>query len=171
MSRLSLTLVSCLTASVFALTLVAQRGTDFSGSWVLDETQVRPAPDIPQRLVVSQPLWTANRRGAPMPPAYLTLNVRRYVSDVVREDSYDIGVNGGVVSGPVSNGASRYGVEWRGDSLWIWRQTSSSAGANIIQRTEVWRIDDLGRLIITIETREKDEAAVTQTLAYRRDKR
>src|SRR5215216_2036822 len=92
MSKLSLTLASCLTASVIAVTLVAQRGTDFSGSWVLDETQVRPAPDIPQRLVVEQPLTTANLRGEPMPPAYLTLDVKRYLGDVVQHDLYRIGL-------------------------------------------------------------------------------
>ena len=170
MSRLLPTLGSCLIVAVCAVTVAAQRGIDFSGSWVLDETQVRPAADIPQRLVVEQPLATTNMRGSPMPPAYFTLKVKRYVGDVAREDSYDIGVTGGVVGGPVSHGASRFGVEWRGDSLWIWRQTTSPSGANIRQRTEAWRIDDRGRLVISIDTREKDEAAATQTLAYRRDK-
>jgi hypothetical protein len=173
MSKLLLTLASCLMASVLAVTLAAQRGTDFSGSWVLDETQVRPAPDIPQRLVVEQPITTTTARGAPMPPAYLTLNVKRYVGGAVREDSHVIGVTGGVVggvAGAVSNGASRYGVEWRGDFLWIWRQTTSPSGANIRQRTEAWRIDDLGRLVITIESREAAEPTTTQTLAYLRDK-
>lgn len=162
--------VACLTASVLAVTLVAQRGTDFSGSWVLDETHVRPAPDTPQRLVVEQPLRTTNVRGEPMPPAYFTLNVTRHTAAVVREDHYDIGITGGVVSGPVSNGSSRYGVEWRGESLSMWRYTTAPSGTNIRQRTETWRIDDRGRLVISIETREKDETAVTQTLTYRRDK-
>src|SRR5215208_7639833 len=174
MSKLALTLASCLTASVLAVTLVAQRGTDFSGSWVLDETQVRPAPDIPQRLVVEQPLTTTNVRGEPMPPAYLTLEVKRYLGEVVHHDLYRIGLIGGTVGGLPGpgggspGGGSRYEVTWRGDVLWIYRETVAASGANIQRRGETWRIDDLGRLVISIETREKDEAAATQTLAYRR---
>lgn len=176
MSKLPLTFTSCLMASVLAVTLVAQRGTNFSGSWVLDETQVRPAPDIPQRLVVEQPLTTTtNPRGEPMPPAYRTLYVKRYLGDVVQEGTYRIGLIGGVVGGlpgpghPASGG-SRYEVTWRGDFLWIYQESYGPSGANIQRRGETWRIDDLGRLVISIETREKDEAATTLTLAYRRDK-
>jgi hypothetical protein len=180
MSTLLLTLASCLTASVLAVTLVAQKGTDFSGSWVLDETQVRPAPDIPQRLVVEQPVTTTtNVRGEPMPPAYRTLSVKRYLGDVVQQDEYRIGLIGGTVGGlpdrlggggSPPGGGSRYEVTWRGDVLWIYRETVSASGANIRRRGETWRIDDLGRLVIGIETREKEEAVATQTLVYRRDK-
>ncbi len=178
MPKRLLTLALCLTASVFAVSVGAQRGTDFSGSWVLDETQVRAAPDIPQRLVVEQPLTTTNVRGEPMPPAYLTLEVKRYLGDVVQHDLYRIGLIGGTVAGLPDRGGpagpacggSRYEVTWRFDFLWIYRETCSAPGA-IMRRGETWRIDDLGRLVITIETREKDEAAVTQTLVYRRDKR
>ena len=168
---------SCLIFLVCAVTVAAQRGTDFSGSWVLDETQVRPAPDIPQRLVVEQPLTTTNLRGEPMPPAYLTLEVKRYVGDVVQHDLYRIGLIGGTVAGLPDRGGppgpacggSRYEVTWRFDFLWIYRETCSAPGA-ITRRGETWRIDDRGRLVISIETREQDEAATTQTLAYRRDK-
>src|SRR5687767_11436659 len=174
MSKLPLTLASCLTASVLAVTLVAQRGTDFSGSWVLDETQVRAAPDIPQRLVVEQPLTTTtNPRGEPMPPAYRTLYVKRYLGDVVQEGTYRIGLIGGTVAGIVpgqpAGGGSRYEVTWRGDSLWIYQESYGPSGANI-RRGETWRIDDRGRLVISIENRENDEPATTQTLVYRRDK-
>ena len=180
MSRLRLTLTAWLTGSVLAVTLVAQRGTDFSGSWVLNETQTRPAPDIPQRLVVEQPLTTTtNPRGEPMPPAYRTLYVKRYLGDVVQQDEYRIGVIGGTTSGlvggrPSGDGGGRYEVTWRGDSrgdfLWIYRETYAASGANIKRRGETWRIDNLGRLVISIETRDNDEAATTLTLAYRRDK-
>ena len=171
-------LASCLTVSVLAVTLVAQRGTDFSGNWVLDETQVRPAPDIPQRLVVDQPLTTTtNPRGEPLPPAYRTLYVKRYLGDVVQEGTYRIGLTGGTVAGlpdrggppGAACGGSRYEVTWRFDFLWIYRETCSDSGA-IMRRGETWRIDDLGRLVISIETRDHDEAAATQTLTYRRDK-
>jgi hypothetical protein len=174
MAKLALILASCLTASV-AVTVGAQRGTDFSGSWVLDETQVRPAPDIPQRLVVQQPVTIANVRGEPMPPAYLTLNVKRYLGDVVQEGTYRIGLIGGVVGGlpgpgQPAGGGSRYEVTWRGDVLWIYQESYGASGANFRRRGETWRIDDLGRLVISIETREMDETAATQTLTYRRDR-
>jgi len=174
MSKLLTALGSCLIASVCAVTVAAQRGTDFSGSWVLDETQVRPAPDIPQRLVVEQPLTTTNLRGEPMPPAYLTLEVKRYLGDVVQHDLYRIGLIGGTTGGLVvglpTGGGSRYEVAWRFDFLWIYHESYGASGANIRRRGETWRIDDRGRLVISIETREKDEAATTQTLVYRRDK-
>ena len=161
-----------LASSLFAVTLIAQRGTDFSGSWVLDETQVRPAPDIPQRLVVQQPVTTTNARGAPMPPAYLTLNVTRYLGDVVQQDEYRISTIGGTVGGlpGPSAGGSRYEVTWRGDSLWIYNESYGPSGANIRRRGETWRIDELGRMVISVETREKDEAVATRTLVYRREK-
>jgi len=161
-----------LASSLFAVTLIAQRGTDFSGSWALDETQVRPAPDIPQRLVVQQPVTSTNARGAPMPPAYLTLKVTRVLGDVVQQDEYRISTIGGTVGGlpGPSAGGSRYEVTWRGDSLWIYNESYGPSGANIRRRGEIWRIDELGRLVIEVETREKDEAVVTGTLVYRREK-
>jgi hypothetical protein len=161
-----------LASSLFAVTLIAQRGTDFSGSWVLDEAQLRPAPDIPQRLVVRQPVTTTNARGAPMPAAYLTLNVTRYLGDVVQQDEYRISTIGGTVGGlpGPSAGGSRYEVTWRGDSLWIYNESYGPSGANIRRRGETWRIDELGRLVISVETREKDEAVATRTLVYRREK-
>ena len=169
MSKLPLILASCLTASVFAAPLTAQRGTDFSGTWVLDETQVRPAPDIPQRLVVQQPVITATTVGAPLPPAYLRLYVTRHLGDVVQQASYQIGLIGGTVGGLNGPpGGSRHEVTWRGDSLWIYEERYAS-GANIRRRGEMWRIDERGRLVIDIETRQKDEPAVTRTLAYRRE--
>jgi hypothetical protein len=171
MSKLPMVLASCLTTSVFAVTLAAQRGTDFSGTWVLDETQVRPAPDIPQRLVVQQPITTTTVRGAPMPPAYLTLNVTRYLGDGVQQDDYRIGLIGGTVGGLGSSpaGGSRFEVTWRGDSLWMYKESYGPSGANIGRRAEIWRIDELGRLVTSVETREKDEAAMTRTLTYRRE--
>ena len=173
MSKFLPTLGSCLIAAVCAVSLAAQRGTDFSGTWVLEETQVRLASDIPQRLVVQQPLTTmTNVRGEPIPPAYLRLYVTRYLGDVVQEDAYSIGLIGGSVAGTgLPGGVSRYEVTWRGDFLWIYQESSGAAGANSRRRGETWRIDDLGRLVISIETREKDEAALTRTFTYVRERR
>jgi hypothetical protein len=166
------TLASCLIASLCAIGVAAQRGIDFSGSWVLDETQVRPDPDIPQRLVVEQSLTTTTTpSGAPLPPAYHTLYVKRYVGNDVQQEAHRIGLIGGSVNGvPGPAGGSGYEVTWRGDSLWIYRETYGPGGANIRRRGETWRIDDLGRLVITIESREAAEPTTTQTLAYLRDK-
>src|SRR5688572_22416383 len=152
MSKMPLILASCLTALVFAAPLTAQRGTNFSGSWVLDETQVRPAPDIPQRLVVQQPVITATTvGGAPLPPAYLRLYVTRYLGDAVQQDSYQIGLIGGTVGGLNGPpGGSRREVTWRGDSLWIYEERYASSGGNIRRRGEMWRIDERGRLVIEI---------------------
>ena len=106
-----------------------------------------------------------------MPPAYRTLNVKRFLGDVVQEDDYRIGLIGGAVGGvPGPSGGSRYEVTWRGDFLWIYRENYSASGATIRRRGETWRIDDRGRLVISIENREEDEPATTQTLVYRRDK-
>ena len=89
---------------------------------------------------------------------------------MVREDSHLIGVTQGVVGGPVSNGEGRSGAEWQGDYLMIWRQTLSPSRAIVRQRREAWRIDDLGRLVITITSEEAGSAGPSQVLAYRRDK-
>ena len=109
-----------------------------------------------------------------MPPAYRTLYVKRYLGDVVQEGTCRIGLIGGTVAGIVpgqpAGGGSRHEVTWRGDFLWIYQESYGPARANISRRGETWQIDDRGRLVISIETREKDEAAITQTLAYRRDK-
>ena len=164
---------SCLIAAVCAVGVAAQRGTDFSGSWVLDPTQVRPVPDIPQRLVVEQPLTTTTSvQGAPMAPAYHTLYVTRYAGDIVQQDAHRISLIGGSANGvPDPAGGSRYEVTWRGQSLWIYRESYGPGGANMWRRGELWRIDDRGRLIITIESREAAAPATTQTLVYRREKR
>ena len=112
-----------------------------------------------------------------MPPAYLALRVTRYLGDVVQQDEYSIGLSGGIVGGlpgpggaPGPSGGSRFEVTWRGDSLWIYKESYGPSGANIRRRGEIWRIDERGRLVIEVETREKDEAAATRTLAYRREK-
>ena len=106
-----------------------------------------------------------------MPPAYLTLKVTRVLGDVVQQDEYRISTIGGTVGGlpGPSAGGSRYEVTWRGDSLWIYNESYGPSGANIRRRGEIWRIDERGRLVIEIETREKDEAAVTRTFVYRRE--
>ena len=106
-----------------------------------------------------------------MPPAYLTLMVTRYLGDVVRQDEYQISTMGGTVGGPgPSAGGSRYEVRWIGDSLWIYNESYAASGANMRRRGEIWRLDGLGRLVISVETREKDEAVATRTLVYRREK-
>jgi hypothetical protein len=134
---------------------VAQRGIDFSGSWVLDEKQVHPAPDIPQRLVIRHAIASTDLEGLPIPPTYLTMTVIRYFGDEVRTETYSVGVT--------TTDRLRTKAEWRGDFLWVERENFSPSGA-VEKRREAWRLDDLGRLVISISN-ERD-----QTLAYRRDK-
>ena len=107
-----------------------------------------------------------------MPPAYLTLMVTRYLGDVVQQDDYQIGLSGGTVGGlgGASTGGSHFEVKWIGDSLWIYRESHGPSAANIRRRGEIWRIDERGRLVIEVETRERDEAVATRTLVYRREK-
>jgi hypothetical protein len=85
-----------------------------------------------------------------MPPAYLTLNVKRYLGDVVQQDEYQIGLSGGTVGGlgRAPTGGSHFEVRWIGDSLWIYNESHAPSGANIRRRGEIWRIDELGRLVI-----------------------
>ncbi|MGH9238989.1 MAG: hypothetical protein ACRD3G_13195 [Vicinamibacterales bacterium] len=67
-------------------------------------------------------------------------------------------------------GRNRVAVEWRGSFLWVERQSVSTAGAIVPERTEAWRLDDLGRLVITVTDRQGRDRATSETLAYRRDK-
>ena len=160
--------------AVWSIGLFAQRGTDFSGTWVVEDGTA--AADTPARLTVRQPLITTTMRGDPMPPAYLTLTVIRHFANKAEEASYRIGTMGGVVGGVPDRGATSSGraslsrewsVRWREDALWIGERTLT-AGVVTGARTEVWRLDGRGRLIVTLEIRD-GEKTDRRTLAYRRD--
>lgn len=163
-------LLSWFFVAAWSIALHGQRGTDFSGNWVLDAGP--SAADIPIRLTVMQPITTTNMLGAPMPPAYLTLTVSRHFANSVQETTYKIGTIGGIVGGLPDAGLPRgvptgteHAVLWRGDALaienWNW------SGGVRRGRTEVWRLDS-DRLIITVTLSELGTAKA-QTFAYRRE--
>lgn len=115
-------------------------------------------------------------RGDPMSPAYLTLAVIRHFANKAEEAAYRIGTIGGVVGGLPDRGATSSGraslsrersVRWREDALWI-EEWTLTAGVVTGARTEVWRLDERGRLIVTLEIRE-GEKIDRRILTYRRD--
>ena len=160
--------------AVSSIGLHGQQGTDFSGRWVLEDGTA-PA-ETPASLTVQQPITTTTMRGDPMPPAYLTLTVTRHFANTAQEAAYRIGTLGGVVGGLPDRGATSSGrasmsrewsVRWREDALWL-EEWTLTAGVVTGARTEVWRLDERGRLIVTLEIRE-GEKVDRRTLAYRRD--
>ena len=164
-----------LLVAVWSIGLSAQRGTDFSGSWALEDGTAAAA-DTPARLTVRQPLTTTTVRGDPMPPAYLTLTVTRHFANKAEEAAYRIGTIGGVVGGLPDRGATSSGraslsrelsIRWRETALWI-EEWTLTAGVVTGARTEVWRLDEHGRLIVTLEIRD-GEKTDRRALAYRRD--
>lgn len=161
-------LCSWLIVAIWSIGLHAQQGTDLSGSWVLEESSA-PSDTIPGRLTVQQPLTTTDAFGQPRPPAYLTLSVTRYFPDSVREATYRVGLVGGVVGGPGPATRSDWSVRWIGDSLWI-NEREFTAGAMASERTETWRLDETGRLLIALEIRGARIVDVRRwTLVYRRE--
>ena len=160
--------------AVWSIGLQGQQGPDFSGNWVLEDGTA--AADTPARLTVQQPITTTTIRGDPMPPAYLTLAVIRHFANKDEEATYRIGTLGGVVGGLPDRGATSSGhastsrewsVRWREGALWM-EEWTLTAGVVTGARTEVWRLDERGRLIVTLEIRE-GEKTDRRTLAYRRD--
>jgi hypothetical protein len=90
------------------------------------------------------------------------LIVNRRFGERVEEETHNIGMT--------LVGGSRVAGEWRGSFLWVERRSVSTSGATVPERTEVWRLDDLGRLVITVTDRQGRDRATSETLAYRRDK-
>ena len=72
---------------------------------------------------------------------------------------------GGVPGGPTTKTGRL--VRLSGEVLRI-EQTNYVSDIVVRQRTEVWQLDDRGRLVITLEIKEAGKAE-TQTLTYRRD--
>jgi hypothetical protein len=160
--------------AVWSIGLLGQQGTDFSGSWVLEDGVA--SADTPARLTIQQPITRTTIRGDPMPPAYLTLVVVRHVANKAEETTYRIGTLGGVVGGLPDRGAAPSGrasmsrewsALWSEDALWM-QEWTLTAGVVTGARTEVWRLDERGRLIVTLEVRD-GEKTDRRTLAYRRD--
>jgi hypothetical protein len=165
------TFLWCLLLSPFvAVGLAAQEKPDFSGSWVLQDP-AQPSMDIPRTLTIRQPLRRTTDLGEPMPPVFLDLTVERHFESGVRAETYHIGTVGG--SGTISGSPprTRVSVRWEGDRLHFetgryWGPTRDSGPYT--EHTEVWWLDEQGRLLITVVDRRSDSELATRTLIYRR---
>jgi hypothetical protein len=116
-----------------------------------------------------------------MKPFFKDLTVERSFKTGVRSETYQIGVEGGVVGGVDRTGRgsgprgespqTRFAVRWDGNSLVI--ETGNYSGATresgpYTEHTEVWRFDAHGRLVITVTDRRSGTESTTGVLTYRR---
>jgi hypothetical protein len=166
-----------LTAVVIALTGALQNQPDFSGRWVLVTSD--PAPShAPRVLVVEQPVTRVNRLGAPMPPAYLSISIRREGASGVTNETRQIGVIGGVVGGAVGrNGStpgptSHFETVWRLGMLMFLTSAQGPDGPHTgdwSERSEIWSLDPDGRLRVEIVSEGRDQARQASVSLYRRE--
>jgi hypothetical protein len=153
-----------------AVVLGAQAKPDFSGNWVLQDPP-QPGLEMPRTLAIRQPVVQTTVLGGPMPLSFLDLTVERNFDNEVRAETYHIGTEGGTVFG---NGtANRVSVRWENDRLHI--ETGRYSGPNrdsgpYIEHSEVWWLDERGRLLITVVDRRSESEIATRTLTYRRNR-
>jgi hypothetical protein len=154
--------------------LTAQDMPDFSGHWVLKSGSQTTA-DVPQTLSVKQPLVRTNVRGEPMKPFFRDITVARGLQNGTRSETYQIGVEGGLISGRADGGVDaqrrHHRVVWEEQTLVI--ENSSYTGptpesGEWTARREVWSLDPGGQLRLRITTRSSVDPARTVTLVYRR---
>jgi hypothetical protein len=166
-------------ASFVAATVVAQDNPDFSGRWMLENSS-GASPDVALFLTVRQPIVRTNVYGAPMPPFFKELSVERQFGDDLRIETYQIGVEGGVVGAVAANRETasdvivpqtRFSVRWEGNRLVI--DTGRYSGGTreagpYTEHTEVWELDPGGMLILSITDRGSGIASTMKTLTYRK---
>ena len=99
-----------------AAAVAAQDKPDFSGQWAL-VTAVPSTANAASRLTVRQPTARANVFGAPMTPTFTTLTVERVFGDRSTTETFQIGIQGGIVGG--GGVWTRFSVGWEGDQLVI----------------------------------------------------
>ena len=143
--------------------IAAQNQPNFSGKWVL-APEFQPSATVPRALSVQQEGKTTN---VPGPPASITVE-RQFADRVQLRYTEYIGVPGGVAGGgpgvtprPVSRS-----VRWDGAALRFERTEFTAIGEVIRRTTEVWRLDDRDRLVITLENQEGNTVD-TRTVAFR----
>ena|ERR1700730_3670093 len=150
--------------------LAAQDMPDFSGHWVL-ESGSQATADIPQTLSVNQSLVRTNVRGEPMKPFFRDITVARELQSGTRSETYQIGVEGGLISGRADGGVDalrrHHRVVWDAQTLVI--ENSSYTGptpesGEWTERREVWSLDPGGQLRLRITTRSSVDPARTVTL-------
>ena len=166
-------------AMLVAGTVAAQDKPDFSGRWIL-ETSAGPGPDGARALTVRQAVARPNVYGAPMPPFFKELSVDRQFGTDVRTETYQIGVEGGMVSGisPANRGIApefsqtRFSVRWDDNRLvidtGIYSGRTRDAGP-YTEHTEMWQLDAAGKLIVSTTDRRSGIASTTKTLTYRKN--
>src|SRR4051794_29461694 len=93
--------------------VVAQRGANFSGSWVLERGKAVP-PDFPDRIVVQQPLITRIDGFALDVPYYPELHVERWFGSRMETNTYPIGSGGASCCLPP---IEHWFVDWAGQRL------------------------------------------------------
>jgi hypothetical protein len=154
--------ISCACLSLLSLVAVvaAQDKPDFSGQWELVATAASSV-DAASRLTVRQPIARTNVFGAPMKPAFATLTVERAFGDRATTETFQIGIQGGIVGG--GGVRTRFSVGWEGDSLVI------ASGKETYEHREVWALDPDGLLIITETDTEAGHASTSKRLPYRRN--
>src|SRR5947209_6190716 len=117
---------SSILAMLVAATVAAQDKPDFSGRWIL-ETSASASPDGARAAKFLQPVVRTSVYGAAMTPCSDELSVdRQFGTDVVTE-TYQIGIEGGMVSGlsPANRGIvsefskTRFSVRWADNRLVI----------------------------------------------------
>jgi hypothetical protein len=159
-----------------ATQVAAQDKPDFSGHWVL-ESGSQSAADVPEALEVSQSLVRTNVYGQPMPPFFKDITVVRAFENGARSETYQIGVEGGTVSGGTAERADQprsqyhYHVAWESETLVM--EFGSYTGpapesGQWTERREEWLLDPGGRLRVAITTRSSSAASSTVTQVYRR---
>lgn len=136
----------------------AQDKPDFSGRWALVSAS-HTSPDVAPSLLVRQPVTRTNYLGVPMPPAFLQLIVERYFPDVVRTDTFQIGVSGGMVGG--GGVQSRFSARWEEQKLVMTNESGSG------EHAETWELAQ-GSLIVTTRDRDGGGDTRSNTLTYRR---
>ena len=173
-----LTLWSCVSVLLIAPKSGAQDKPDFSGHWALADPSVS-GPTIAQELTVQMLIVRESVRGDPITPFFKTMTVERRLPSGVHSDSYQIGIEGGMVGGVVggagpgrqSPSQTRFSITWNGDRLVM--ENGSYSGPTresgpYTEHDEVWSLDSQGRLLLTVTERASGVEPRTTQLTYRR---
>jgi hypothetical protein len=178
MPRLSV-LAAFALAVLAPATLTAQPEPDFSGHWVLVESDSGAV--AAQSIDVQQDRVVANVYGKPITPMWFGLKISRTFRDHGQTEEYSIGalggrVDGGVVGSPgeppsreASSGA-KWSVQWKGRDLVI-EVTDLADGLDkppTREHREVWHIGRHSRLVVISTDRTRDGDPVAGRHVYRR---
>lgn len=147
----------------------AQDKPDFSGQWALVAAAPASAAGVAPKLIVRQPIVRTTARGTPMKPAFTTLTVERVFADRTSRDTFQIGVEGGMIAG--GGFRSTNSVRWEESRLVIASASYSGPGSESLlnEHSEVWELDPDGLLMITVADIEAGHDSTSKRLTYRRD--